>query len=238
MNNTNLIVIAFTVIMYAGPSLGEGIIKPPAMSPDEIAKVCPSVKADPSAAKAPPYDHSQPGADDASVKSGFDAFKAGSHENALAIWEPHAISGNATAQYFSGILFHGDGGKEESLPCAIAWFQTAAAQGHLGAIAKLGILKGVGNHEFVDHAEALSLLKFAAAQCNLDAQFQLGSFYGRTQKPYRDFVEAHKWLMIATARGHTEAKDTNKILRRFTSVAELREGNRRHKEWLRNNTCP
>ena len=232
------IFIAFIATMTMAPHAGATGIAPPAKSPQDITKACPFMDVNSMDTEAIAYDDRQPGADHRKVRNGFDAYIAGENNNAFQTWKPHAVSGNATAQYYLGVLFHGDGDTEETIPCAIAWYHTAAAQGHIDAIVKLGILKSLGDHKFIDQDEALSLLKFAAEKCHLYAQFQLGSFYGRTPRPHRDFVEAHKWLMIAGTRGHGEAKDTNKILRRFTSVAELREGNRRHKEWLNNNTCP
>lgn len=199
--------------------------------------MCPFMDVDQPDPESVSYDGSQSDTDGAVMKQGFDAYASEAYNDAFGIWAPLAVRGNAAAQYHLGLLFYGDGTTDQSLACALNWFQAAAAQGHLGATSHMGLLKSSGDHPMIDHAEASRLLHDAAARCHLDAQFQFGSFLARTPKPHRDFVEAHKWLMVAATRGHVEAKNANKILRRFTSVAELREGNRRHKEWLKNNAC-
>lgn len=234
--NTTFVYVITLVVALALPA-SANVVNAPQKSPAEIAAMCPFVDVETSATEMAEYDSRQPGADVAGVKKGFDAYKSEALKTAYDIWAPLAAAGNASAQYHLGLLFRGDGTNDDTISCANAWYQTSAAQGHLDAIADLGLLKGSGDHRFIDHAQSLNLLLFAAEHCHLDAQFQLGSFYGRTPAPQRDFVEAHKWLMVATARGHEEAKNTNKILRRFTSVAELREGNRRHKEWIKEHTC-
>lgn len=232
-----IILFAFALVMVGALPASASIVTAPQTTPAEIAAMCPFVDIDSPAAEMVPYDSHQPGADVTEVKQGFEAFKLGAFKTAYDIWGPLAASGNASAQYHLGLLFYGDGTNDDTISCANAWYLTSAAQGHLDAIAGLGLLKGSGDHQFIDRAQSLNLLLFAAERCHLGAQFQLGSFYGRTPAPQRDFVEAHKWLMVATARGHEEAKDINKILRRFTSVAELREGNRRHKEWIKEHDC-
>lgn len=229
--------LAFSLTIHPGTSLSDGIVSPPAKNPNEIATMCPYIEVDTSAPGTVMYDDTQPGADVAGVKQGFTAYTSGAFKTAYDLWGSLAITGNASAQYHLGLLFYGDGTNDDTISCANAWYQASGAQGHLDAIAGLGLLKGSGDHQFIDRAQSLDFQLYAAKHCHLGAQFQLGSFYGRSPKPYRDFVEAHKWLMVAATRGHIEAKATNKILRRFTSVAELREGNRRHKEWLKNNAC-
>ena len=230
---------ALAVMMTASLSVPAyaKVINPPQKPVAEIATMCtfnPDVESTPVTAT---YDYTEPGANDPQVKQGFDAYQAGSAQSAYNTWLPLAIAGNATAQYYLGTLFVGDDANDQTMQCAIQWHQAAAAQEHVGANAGLGRLLGLGDHDFIDLPQAKSVLLFAAEHCHLDAQFQLGSLYGRIRAPHRDFVEAHKWLMVASTRGNEDAKDTNKILRRFTSVAELREGNRRHKEWLKNNAC-
>ena len=231
-----VVVAALMTVPLAAP-VSAKVVDPPQRSPAEIAAMCAFPAGASLASKTATYDDAQPGATEPQVKQGFDAYRAGSMQDAYDTWIPLAIAGNATAQYYLGTLFVADDADDQSMQCAIQWHQAAAAQEHVGANAGLGHLLGFGDHDFIDREQALAALLFAAERCHLDAQFQLGSLYGRAPKPYRDFIEAHKWLMVAGTRGHIEAKDTNKILRRFTSVAELREGNRRHKIWLKEYAC-
>jgi len=233
----NLILTALVLILFLAIPASADVVAPPEPSPTEIVATCSFMDVDQPDLETISYDGAQSDTDGVAVKQGFDAYTSEALRNAFDIWTPLAAKGNAAAQYHLGLLFYGDGTTEESLTCAVNWLQSAAAQGHLGATSRLGLLKSAGDHSMIYTTEASRLLQYAAERCHLDAQFQFGSFLARTPKPHRDFVEAHKWLMVAAARGHVEAKTTNKILRRFTSVAELREGNRRHKEWLKNNPC-
>lgn len=236
MMKNSIPAVLITVVILAFPAVAD-VVTPPHQSPAEIAAMCPFMEVDQQDLELLSYDGAHAGKDDPAIKRGFDAFQSEALKDAYDIWAPLATAGNTAAQYHLGLLFYGDGETDESLTCALTWFQAAAAKGHLGATSHIGVLRSSGDHALIDYAEASKLLEYAAARCHLDAQFQLGSFLARTPKPHRDFVEAHKWLMVAGTRGHDEAKKTNKILRRFTSVAELREGNRRHKEWLKNNSC-
>ncbi len=213
------------------------VIDAPQKPVAEIATMCTFNTIVASTPETATYDDTEPGANDAQVKQGFVAYQASSFQGAYDVWLPLAIAGNATAQYYLGTLFVGEDADDQAMQCAIQWYQSSAAQEHVSANADLGRLLGSGDHGYIDLPQAQTVLLFAAERCHLDAQFQLGSLYGRIPAPHRDFVEAHKWLMVASTRGLEDAKDTNKILRRFTSVAELREGNRRHKEWLKNNPC-
>lgn len=233
----NIILSVLALIMLLAFSVSANVLTPRELSPTEIVAMCPFMDVDQPDPETMSYDEAQSGTDDAAIKQGFDAYTSEALKDAFDIWTPLAAKGNVSAQYHLGLLFYGDGTTDESLTCALNWLQAAAAKGHLGATSKLGVLKSSGDHPMIDHAEASKLLQYAAELCHLDAQFQFGSFLARTPKPHRDFVEAHKWLMVAGARGHAEAKNANKILRRFTSVAELREGNRRHKEWLKSHAC-
>jgi len=223
--------------MMTTPFTALASIDPPQKSAAEIATMCPYSAVVASTPDTAMYNDTEPGANDPQVKQGFDAYRAASFQDAYNKWLPLAVAGNATAQYYLSSFFVGEDADDQATQCAIQWLQAAAAHKHVGANAGLGRLLGIGDHDFIDLPQAKSALLFAAERCHLDAQFQLGSLYGRIPAPHRDFVEAHKWLMVASTRGLEEAEDTNKILRRFTSVAELREGNRRHKEWLKNNPC-
>jgi TPR repeat protein len=234
----NIILLALAPIMLMAFPVSADVVAPPNLSPTEIVAMCPFVDVDQPDPETISYDGAQSDSDGEAIKKGFDAYTSDALKDAFDIWTPLPAKGNEAAQYHMGLLFYGDGTTDDSLPCALNWLQSAAARGHLGATSKLGLLKGSVDHPMIDAAEASRLLQHAALKCHLDAQFQFGSFLARTPKPHRDFIEAHKWLMVAATRGHVEAKNANKILRRFTSVAELREGNRRHKEWLAAYSCP
>jgi TPR repeat protein len=80
----------------------------------------------------------------ADVASGWQAFLDGDYATAVAELEPAAQAGDATAQYYLGVLYdHGDG-VTRSYQTAAEWYEKAANQGHSDAQFKLGLLYYTG----------------------------------------------------------------------------------------------
>ncbi len=81
----------------------------------------------------------------ADVASGWQAFLDGDYETALAELEPAAQSGDATAQYYLGVLYDHGEGVARNYRTAAEWYEKAAAQGHREAQFKLGFLHYTGS---------------------------------------------------------------------------------------------
>jgi hypothetical protein len=80
----------------------------------------------------------------ADVASGWQAFLDGDYDTAVAELEPAAQAGDATAQYYLGVLYdHGDGVIRNDLTAA-EWYEKAASQGHRDAQFKLGLFYYTG----------------------------------------------------------------------------------------------
>ncbi len=80
----------------------------------------------------------------ADVAGGWQAFLDGDYETAIAELEPAAQSGDATAQYYLGVLYDHGEGVARNYRTAADWYEKAAAQGHREAQFKLGLLQYTG----------------------------------------------------------------------------------------------
>jgi len=76
----------------------------------------------------------------ADVERGWQAFLNGDYETALDELEPAAESGDATAQYYLGVLFDHGEGVIRNTRTATDWYEKAAAQGHRDAQFNLGMI--------------------------------------------------------------------------------------------------
>jgi TPR repeat protein len=76
----------------------------------------------------------------ADVESGWQAFLNGDYATALEELEPAAEAGDATAQYYLGVLYdHGEGVLRNYMT-ATGWYEKAATQGHRDAQFNLGMI--------------------------------------------------------------------------------------------------
>lgn len=76
----------------------------------------------------------------ADVESGWQAFLNGDYVTALAELEPIAAAGDATAQYYLGVLYDHGEGVVRNYKTAVGWYEKAAAQGHRDAQFNLGMI--------------------------------------------------------------------------------------------------
>ncbi len=76
----------------------------------------------------------------ADVESGWQAFLNGDYVTALAELEPIAEAGDATAQYYLGVLYDHGEGVIRNYETAVGWYEKAAAQGHRDAQFNLGMI--------------------------------------------------------------------------------------------------
>ncbi|MEE9146268.1 MAG: sel1 repeat family protein, partial [Candidatus Tectomicrobia bacterium] len=74
----------------------------------------------------------------ADVESGWQAFLDGDYVAALEELEPAAEAGDATAQYYLGVLYDHGEGVIRNYMTATGWYEKAAAQDHRDAQFNLG----------------------------------------------------------------------------------------------------
>lgn len=106
----------------------------------------------------------------ASVADGQDRWRKGDWAGAIAQWNEPAARGDADALFNMGQAYRLGRGVAQNMETAIDYYRRAAARGHVGATANLGItLWQVGRR-----TEALGHLRTAADRGDLRAAYVLG----------------------------------------------------------------
>ncbi|MBO4369113.1 MAG: sel1 repeat family protein, partial [Desulfovibrio sp.] len=67
--------------------------------------------------------------DQATLQKGWEAYNIGHYKETLALLQPLAVNGNATAQVLVGRCFESGLGVEQDLETAVKWYSLAAEQG-------------------------------------------------------------------------------------------------------------
>ena len=63
-------------------------------------------------------------------QNGFTAAQRGDYATALREWEPLAEQGNASAQYYLGVMYYYGQGVPQDYKTAVKWYKPAAKQGN------------------------------------------------------------------------------------------------------------
>lgn len=105
-----------------------------------------------------------------SVTSGVQKWRAGDWEGAVADWVQPAARGDADALFNLGQAYRLGRGVQANQPVAQDYYRRAAAKGHLGAIANLGITLYQDGRK----TEALPYLREAADKGDVRASYVLG----------------------------------------------------------------
>lgn len=167
------------------------------------------------------------GTDDAAER----AFNAGDYATAHAAFAPRAEAGEATAQFYLGIMrLRGLDGVAD-VPAARAWLLRAAEQRHAAAQHQLADLygRGVGPD---DRAEALRWLRHAAENGWFAAQMALAGRHAAGNGVPHDPVEALKWYDIAAEMGLDPYTADRDALAATMAAASVAEAARRTRAWL------
>ena len=124
---------------------------------------------------------------------------AGRRDRAREKWRPLAQDGDAEAQFFMAWMEAFGAEKPEDYAKAVAWYQRAAAQGHVDANYALGYLCLTAKSK-CKSAERLKWLHLAAEGGHGEAQYLLGQFYAQGGfGAEKDVVQAYVWLTRAIA---------------------------------------
>ena len=153
----------------------------------------------------------------------------------LADLRARAEAGDASAQYFLGVMYAtGDGVPQDNVE-AVAWFRRAAEQGDASAQFNLAVMYDTGQGVPKDDTEAVTWYRKAAEQGDAGAQFSLGQMYLAGDGVPQDDVEAHMWLNLAASRSSGELREGVVSVRdgvaELMTPADLSEAQRRAREW-------
>ena len=116
-----------------------------------------------------------------------------------------AKTGDRTAQFELGGMYHHGIGTSQSINKAIKWYTRSAEQRHSKAQLSLGMIYFKGKLITQDFEKALYWWKLSAKQKNPISQFMLAMMYYKAAGIKQDFSEAITWFTKAARLGHKEA---------------------------------
>jgi hypothetical protein len=125
----------------------------------------------------------------------------------LALGRESEAAGSCFGQYVVGRCYdEGIGGVALDDAEAVRLYRLAAAQGHLDAQFRLGIMFEYGLGVAQDKAEAIRWYHLAAEQGHVDAQYCLGDMFDHGRGVAQDKAEAIRWYRLAAEQGHAVAQ--------------------------------
>ncbi|MCR4667528.1 MAG: sel1 repeat family protein [Desulfovibrio sp.] len=146
-------------------------------------------------------------ADQDTLEKGWQAYNIGHYKETVALLQPLAVNGNATAQVLIGRCYESGLGVEQNLETAAKWYSIAAEQGDPQGILCLAYCyeNGVGVNR--DEGKTLELMKNAAEKGVPEAQFNLALYAskGRYGVP-KNYEESFTWAKRAADQGYAQAE--------------------------------
>ncbi len=129
----------------------------------------------------------------------------GNSTTALELFRPLAEQGNATAQFYLGVMFDLGKGLPQEHAEAVRWYRKAAEQGQVEA--QLSLARAYADAVGVaqDYQEAKRWFERAAAQGNQDAHVNLGNLYYKGLGVPQDYGRALMHFRFAANGGSAVA---------------------------------
>jgi hypothetical protein len=135
------------------------------------------------------------------VAAGIEAYDRGDLERARRLLLAPAESGDATAQFYVGLIHHLGTEPFANVELAALWYRRAADQGLPGAQRNLGVLYETGLGKRRDDAKAAKWYRRAAEQDDPVAQHNLAIMLSEGRGVPEDDEEATSWLRRAALHG-------------------------------------
>lgn len=135
------------------------------------------------------------------TKAGVDAFMKGDFAEAVRIWRPLAIAGDADAQYNLGQSYFRGRGVAEDPKQAEAWYRRAAEQGQPLARDAYGLLLFQSGRR----DQALPFIEESAGRGMPQAQYVYATLLFNGDMVERDWVRAYALMTRASAGGVAQA---------------------------------
>ena len=141
----------------------------------------------------------------APIDDGIAAYDRGDYAQALDLYRPLAIQGNAEAQHHLGYMYSTGLGVTQNNQEALKWLRLAAAQGNAVAQFHIGRMYYRGDGVTQNYQEALKWVRLAATQGHETAQHAIGMAYYKGEGVTQNYQEALKWYRLAAAQGRVSA---------------------------------
>jgi uncharacterized protein len=156
----------------------------------------------------------------ASVKAGVDAYERGEYRQAVEIWRPFAIAGDADAQYNLGQAYKLGRGVPVDPKMAEDWYRKAADQGHDKARDAYGLqLFQNGNR-----ADAMPFIEESAGRGVREAQYVYATALFNGDLVEKDWVRAYALMTRASAAGVDAASASLAKMDRFIPLEQRQRG--------------
>mgnify|MGYP002780654422 CR=1 FL=1 len=160
------------------------------------------------------------GASAQTVRAGIEAWGAGRHAEAVAIWRPLAARGNVDAAFNLGQAYKLGRGVPADLAEAQRFYEQAARKNHMEAQTNLGLLLFQnGNRTCAFH-----WLKLAAEAGEPRALLVYGTAMFNGDGVPEDRIRAYAFVSRAAAQGLTPAKMTLDEMNQLIPLEERQQG--------------
>jgi TPR repeat protein len=163
-----------------------------------------------------------------SVKAGIDAWSAGKHAEAVAIWRPLAARGNADAAFNLGQAYKLGRGVMVDLAQAQRFYEQAARGGHVEAQTSLGLLLFQNGNR----SGALRWLGQAADAGEPRAMLVYGTALFNGDGVGEDRVRAYAFVSRAAAQGLAPARATLTEMDQLIPLDERQKGVALAQSWV------
>jgi len=167
----------------------------------------------------------------AGIDEGLIAYNLGDYTTALREWSLLAESGDASAQYNLGLLYHEGEGVRQDYAQAASWFRMAAEQGDADAQFNLGLMYRNGEGVEQDFTEAVKWYRKATAQGDAMAQTNLGVMYATGQGVPKDLVLAYMWFNLGAQSGNENGARGRELSATFMTPEQIAKARKLTQEW-------
>ena len=164
------------------------------------------------------------GCGQASVDDAMAAYRKGDYATAVALFQPLAEGGDASAQVALGLMHDNGQGVARDYGEAVKWYRLAADRGSADGQAALGAMYDNGHGVEQDDAEAVKWFRLAARQGDEFAQYNLGVLYKNGRGVPQDNKRAYLWFNIAAAKGQQEAIEKRDLAAANLNAEEVAQG--------------
>lgn len=113
-----------------------------------------------------------------------------------------ALTGDIHMKFVVGCDYLTGKSTDQDFQKAKAFFEQAAADGHVGALFNLGGMYYRGEGVSQDYKKAANYYRAAAEKGDMNAQFNLGLMYDYGEGVGQNSEEANKWHSLAAEQGH------------------------------------
>jgi TPR repeat protein len=190
----------------------------------------------------------------ADVERGWQAFLKGDYDTALDQLEPAAEAGDATAQYYLGVLYDHGEGVLRNYRTATGWYEKAAAQGNSDAQFNLGMIyyngtgdPGAAGHPMANYfmcqlldegkvverdlSRALAYCREAADSGIAGAQFNTGLLLAERSNEVATWREAYTWFLLAKRAHYPGAEQNLEAVKQYLDAGDISQAEAMADAW-------